>query len=1108
MASLDESGTPVSQNAAIGRSLLRAEPKDRRKIDQNLDVSRKAGGWRCANVWARTDAFEGNSVKQLMVPASMFTVVSGEVGALEVRNNYGRWSAASAGQPLDPGLLWAKLPLGAKPGDALTRATWNTPSALMRLSPSDVLETFKDAITFNEGTNENPGLRSPQLGAMHAVLGYWTTKRTTPATVVMPTGTGKTETMLALLVAARPSRLLVVVPSDALREQVASKFETLGVLQELGIVSSSALRPVVGRVQHAFTAVNTAMAFAEACNVIVATPQSLSACRPEVRAALLGACSHLFVDEAHHVAANTWSTIRDDFADRYVVQFTATPFREDGKHLQGRTVYSFPLREAQDQGYFSQINYTSVIDFEDVDRSLAEQSVARLRADLQAGFDHVLMARVSGIPRAKEIKPYYDKLVPDLEPVIISSQLPKGQQREALKALTERKSRVVICVNMLGEGFDLPALKVAAVHDPQKSLGVTLQFIGRFARTSSTGKYGEASTFVARSEIEVDKRLRTLYAEDSDWNLILRNLTEAAVQEQQDVSDFEDGFTSLPEEVTLRSLLPKLSTVVYQATRNHWEPQNIVDFFGEDNLLTLPIGLNIDAGVAWCVVENRKNVRWGDLKTIEEVAYELYVLYFDTDNKLLYINNSANDGVFEDLADAVLGPGAARFTGSTVYRVMADIDRLVPTNVGVLDAHDQFRRFSMHVGSDVTASFSQAEAGTKSQTNISGGGYRDGEHVNISASLKGRIWSHSTARSLKHWCDWCDSIGEKLLDDTISIDKVIGQFILPETLTGRPEGVLLAVEWPWLIHTMQADNVRLSYQSSVHEAVYTDLVPDTDSSSGQFRFTVKTGAWELTYEAAVEKGRLRYRCTTDEEVKVVRARSEQRLSDWLNDNGLIFILDDDRIIEGDLLYKPTWDKEPFDRAKLTPFDWAGTTLTVESQTKDRLTDSIQYRAIAELKAEAEPWDIILDDDGSGEIADIVAIRLDQEGMLIRLVHCKYSHGDSAGARVADLYEVCGQAQKSIMWRRSDLRPFFRALDNRARRKQKRDAVSPFEVGDIKKLYEIQDKATVLRRRMEMIIVQPGVSASKATTQQLDLLASTQAYLKTTINAPLTVWCSE
>lgn len=94
-----------------------------------------------------------------------------------------------------------------------------------------------------------------------------------------------------------------------------------------------------------------------------------------------------------------------------------------------------------------------------------------------------------------------------------------------------------------------------------------------------------------------------------------------------------------------------------------------------------------------------------------------------------------------------------------------------------------------------------------------------------------------------------------------------------------------------------------------------------------------------------------------------------------------------------------------------------------------------------------------------------------------------------------------------MWRRGDLRPFFKTLEARARRKHKRDGVNPFELGDIKKLYEIQDKALILRRRMEMVIVQPGLSVSKATIQQLDLLASTQAYLKTTINAPLKIWCS-
>ena len=60
------------------------------------------------------------------------------------------------------------------------------------------------------------GLRGPQIGAVHAVHAHWAVTDS-PGTIVMPTGTGKTETMLSILVSARCERLLVVVPTDALR---------------------------------------------------------------------------------------------------------------------------------------------------------------------------------------------------------------------------------------------------------------------------------------------------------------------------------------------------------------------------------------------------------------------------------------------------------------------------------------------------------------------------------------------------------------------------------------------------------------------------------------------------------------------------------------------------------------------------------------------------------------------------------------------------------------------------------------------------------------------------------------------------------------------------
>src|ERR1043166_4159797 len=76
------------------------------------------------------------------------------------------------------------------------------PSALR----SEARSSWKGKFAFQERreTTENEatihGLRPPQIGALHAVGAHWSIS-VDPATVVMPTGTGKTETMLGVLVA-------------------------------------------------------------------------------------------------------------------------------------------------------------------------------------------------------------------------------------------------------------------------------------------------------------------------------------------------------------------------------------------------------------------------------------------------------------------------------------------------------------------------------------------------------------------------------------------------------------------------------------------------------------------------------------------------------------------------------------------------------------------------------------------------------------------------------------------------------------------------------------------------------------------------------------------
>ena len=110
--------------------------------------------------------------------------------------------------------------------------------------------------------------------------------------------------------------------------------------------------------------------------------------------------THLMVDEAHHAPAATWARIIDVFRPRPVLLFTATPYREDGRSLPGRQIYRFPLREAQSDGYFTRIDYRAVLSLEGVDSALAGLAIERLRADLAAGYDHILMVRARSIPRA------------------------------------------------------------------------------------------------------------------------------------------------------------------------------------------------------------------------------------------------------------------------------------------------------------------------------------------------------------------------------------------------------------------------------------------------------------------------------------------------------------------------------------------------------------------------------------------------------------------------------------------------------------------------------------------------------------------------------------
>ena len=205
-----------------------------------------------------------------------------------------------------------------------------------------------------------------------------------------------------------------------------------------------------------------------------------------------------------------------------------------------------------------------------------------------------------------------------------------------------------------------------------------------------------------------------------------------------------------------------------------------------------------------------------------------------------------------------------------------------------------------------------------------------------------------------------------------------------------------------------------------------------------------------------------------------------------------------------LLLQPTREVPPFEASRLTPLDWDGVNIRKESWGEDRDPNTVQGRAMARVLEGT--WDVVLDDDGSGEVADIVALREVDGTLVIQLTHCKFSSENQPGARLADLYELSGQAQRSAGWRRNTERMLQRLIRReRTRAASNRTGFVHGTIDDLQRLYE---RSEALRPRLDIVMAQPGLSKKLVKDNQLELLGSVDMYVAETALSVVTVLCSE
>nr|CUV27148.1 Helicase domain protein [Ralstonia solanacearum] len=987
--------------------------------------------------------------------------------------------------------------------------------ALTNLAAKTAIASWRGAFKYTQEDRAAGviGLRPPQAGALHAVHAHWSVSDEV-ASVVLPTGTGKTETMLGVLTSACCERVIVVVPTDALRTQIANKFSTLGLLKAPGstILAENAHYPVVGVLEHNVDTLDDLTTFFEACNVVVTTSHIAGQLSFAFQSRIAELCTHLFIDEAHHSEAPTWKRFKSQFGKRQVLQFTATPFRDDDQLIDGKIIYRYPLRQAQRDGYFQPITFRSVFEFNEnkADRAIANATILELDNDT-TGL-HVAMARAVDIPRAKQVFEIY-KAIGRYNPILLHSRLTAGERREALEKLMSGQSRLVVCVDMLGEGFDMPELKIAAFHDVRKSLPVTLQLAGRFTRTRPD--LGSA-TFIANvANVGVRQELEKLYSQDPDWNELLPELSDTAIDKQIEARNFFEGFEPFSGEIPIQEIKPAASMVVYRTRCSAWKPK---DFLKGLQGLTpsdkVCHTVNRAENMLVVVVGTSKTVPWTEIEAVRDWEWELLVAIWDKERELLYIHGSSKSGEYRTMARVLCGEDVQLIQDPDLYRCFHGVKRLLLTNLGMNEQFGRQIRYIARMGADVASRLSESSKKTARRAVISGVGFEKGATATIGATKRGRVWSFQRIR-LESFARWCKHVGAKVIDETIDPEDVLKGTLIPKLVKERPAVMPIAVEWPDCI-----------YQEP--ESVYSIQLGGTEA----------TEFWNLGIELVdpAETGEITFRVFGDSSEAVLRLQvipvddetvstyrfvpvgpagtltkrqTTWTLSEFFEENPPVITFADGSYLEGNLLVALPDIYAPYDRERIAAWDWAGVDIKKEAQGTTREKDSIQFKVIEDLK-KAGGYDIIYDDDGSGESADVVTIKVTEDDsrttIAVDFYHCKYSQQSSAGARVGDLYEVCGQAQKSISWLQNQLRhtELFVHLLRRDPKVRKGEELSRYQVGDRDTLAAIRNRSRVAALKLRVFIVQPGLSRSQATREQLSLLSVTENFLLETYDVPFGV----
>ena len=346
------------------------------------------------------------------------------------------------------------------------------------LAKADMLKRDNQWEDTGERIEIEDALRDYQQVVLHELRKVGKTRQS--VMVQMPTGTGKTHLMAAVIREYAKKGVLVVAHRRELIEQIKVTVTAFGI----DLTKDS---------------------------VIVESIQKLSRQKSDDGKRLedvFFSPSLVIIDEAHHALASTYKMLWEWWPDARFLGLTATPCRLSGEpftDLFDILLQSWDINKFIKEGWLSDLDYISVRS-----NSITMSMVASLtKRGTDGDFQTKQMATVLDTPEsiehlyrsykqyadgkkgivyainvehARHIANYYQTM--GLRCAVIDSKTPAGERQQTVEDYRLQGLDILVNVDIFSEGFDVPAVEFIQLARPTLSLSKYYQQIGRGMRTS------------------------------------------------------------------------------------------------------------------------------------------------------------------------------------------------------------------------------------------------------------------------------------------------------------------------------------------------------------------------------------------------------------------------------------------------------------------------------------------------------------------------------------------------------------------------------------------------------------------------------------------------